>query len=340
MTAAPGPDEGRVARHRITLGPEHDGVRIDRALVAALAEAGAPVSRSRLARSFAAGQVCVGGRPVAPSARVTGPWEVEVLIPARPPLSADPEPMDLRVVYEDEAVLVVDKPAGVLVHPAGGVRHGTLVSGVLAHLARRPPPLGGNGPDRPGVVHRIDRDTSGLLVFAKTEAAALALAEQFRAHTVERRYLAVGHGRAGFDVRGVCTRHGRDPADRRRFSPRAGPRTARSVFSVLARSDRATAFAVELSTGRTHQVRMHARHLGHPLVGDPLYGPRRKDDLDRRMGRQALHAQVLGFRGPDGVARRFVAPLPRDLRDLVEHLFGPGAAASIEAAGGEPRGPS
>lgn len=322
-------DDRGDAAVRVRLEPGSAPTRLDRALVAGLARQGIEVSRSQLARSFAAGTVTVDGRPVAPSERVTATLEVAVELVAPPPLRAEPEAMDLVVVYEDDDVLVLDKPAGVLMHPTGAERTGTLVSGVLHHLGRRPPPLPGNFDDRPGVVHRIDRDTSGLVVFAKHERAAQHLAAQFRSHRIERRYLAVGHGRADFETRRVETLHGRDPRDRRRFSPQHGTRRAESTFRVLARGAEVTAFEVRLATGRTHQVRMHARHLGHPLVGDPLYGRRRPGPFDRDLGRHALHAQVLGFEGLDGRWHRFSAPPPEDLRRLLDGTFPAEVAARL-----------
>ncbi len=305
----------------VHLTPAHVGQRLDRALVAALAELGQPCTRSALARTFAAGGVRAGGEVLAGSRVVRAPMTVEVVRAPPRPLDVAPEPVPLAIVYEDRRVLVVDKPAGMLVHPAPGARTGTLVAGVLHHLGVRPPVMPGNDDSRPGVVHRIDRDTSGLVVFAKDAGAQEHLARQFRAHTVERAYLAVGHGVPEWDARRVASRHGRDPADRRRFSPRAGSRRAVSHLRVRARFEAATAFEVRLETGRTHQVRMHARALGHPLVGDALYGRRRRGALDRLLGRQALHAAVLGFDRPGGAGFvRLVAPVPPDLARLLAAL--------------------
>ena len=297
------------------------GRRLDRALVDALARLGEPCTRSALARSFQAGGVREGETSLVAGRVVRRPMELSVeLVPPRP-LDVAPEPVDLAVVYEDEHVLVVNKPAGMLVHPAPGARTGTLVAGVLHHLGARPPVLPGNDDSRPGVVHRIDRDTSGLVVFAKDEVAQEHLARQFRAHTIERAYLAVGHGRAAWDRRRVDSRHGRDPGDRRRFSPEVGTRRAASHLQVRARFEGATAFEVRLETGRTHQVRMHARAVGHPLVGDTVYGRRRRGPLDRLMGRQALHAAVLGFDRPGGAgALRLSAPVPEDMGRLLAAL--------------------
>jgi 23S rRNA pseudouridine1911/1915/1917 synthase len=310
---------------RVSLPESAVGRRIDRALVDALAEIGVEITRSQLARSFAAGQIRVEGRAAKPGAKLERACEVEVELLAPPPLArAFPEAIPLTIVHEDPALLVIDKPAGMVVHAGPGHDRGTLVNAVLHHLGAAPealPRLPGNGPERPGIVHRLDRDTSGLIVVAKTMPALAALSEQLRAHTIERAYLGIVLGVPSWQTRRVETRHGRDPADRRRFSPEQGERRAITTMSVVrALGDRGALLRFELETGRTHQIRMHARHVGHPIFADPLYGRRPRDPrlraLAEALGRHALHAAVLGFTHPDGHALRFESPLPPELERL------------------------
>ncbi len=306
------------------------GNRLDVAVVAALEDEGHVLTRSALARSFAAGGVTLDGRPAKPGRTVDAPQTVEVELPRAEPLRARPQPMDLTIVHEDDDVLVVDKPAGVVVHPGPGHATGTLVSGVLHHLQRELPTLPGNDQTRPGVVHRIDRETSGLLVFAKNPRAQEHLASQFRAHGVERSYLGVVAGDVAFDACRVQTWHGRDPADRRRFSPRVETRRAVSNVEVEQRLGIATVLRFRLETGRTHQVRMHCRHLGHPILADALYGRRQRGALAVAMAglnRHALHAEILGFDHPAGTGLlRLKAPWPGDLGALLGRLRAAGVS--------------
>lgn len=309
------------------LGPEAHGQRCDVALVKALEAAGHPVTRSQLQRAFAQGQVVTEDRALKPGRVVERELRVEVTLPEPEPLRAEPEALLLDVVYEDAELLVVDKPAGVVVHAGPGHAKGTLVNAVLYHLqveAEALPVMPGNEPTRPGIVHRIDKETSGLLAIAKTQRAQEVLAAQFRAHTIDRAYLAIVEGEPTWTSRRIETTHGRDPRDRRRFSPHVGTRRAVTVATVERRLRGAALVRFELETGRTHQIRMHARHIGHPILGDTLYGrPPRDPTLRARMsalGRHALHAAVLGFDHPDGTHRCFVSPLPADLQALVDAL--------------------
>jgi len=235
------------------------------------------------------------------------------------------------VAYEDSLLLVIDKPAGMVVHAGPGHSAGTLVNAVLHHLGAALedlPTLPGNGPERPGIVHRLDRDTSGLIVVAKTLPAQVALAAQFRDHSIDRAYLGVVQGKPTFGRLRLETGHGRDPSERRRFAPNQGTRRAITTMTYLgphpARpdvSDPPELAAPEhpskrerepevlslvrftLETGRTHQIRMHARHVDHPIFADPLYGRRPRDPqlraLADSLGRHALHATLLGFQHPD-----------------------------------------
>lgn len=298
--------------------------------MAELARRGAPCTRSQLARAFAAGKVRVAGaQSFKPSKIVDAELDVEVELLAPEPLHAEPEALPLRVVFEDEHLLVIDKPAGMVVHAGPGHASGTLVNAVLHHLGASAddlPVLPGNDATRPGIVHRLDRDTSGILVVAKHLQAQEGLAAQFRVHDLRRTYLGVVRGAPRFESTTLKTMHGRDPHDRRRFSPDA-PGGRRAITHVKVRERLAGAALLEfrLETGRTHQIRMHCRMLGHPIVGDALYGglggPSPIRELAAGLGRHALHAAELGFRHPiSGVALDFTSPLPPELADLIRAL--------------------
>lgn len=319
-----------------TLEPSLPPLRLDVALTRALAAADRGVTRSMLARAFAAGGVRVDGRVCKPSRLVESRLQVSLTLPAPAPLSASPEPIPLSILHEDDDLLVIDKPAGMVVHPGPGHTHGTLVAAVLHHLGVRAqdlPVLPGNDATRPGIVHRIDRDTSGAVVVAKHARAQEILAAQFRAHSIERRYWALVCGDPPWPSRTVHTGHARDPADRRRFHPAPFGRGVREAITTLSVRERLGAAAVieaMLQTGRTHQIRMHARHVGHPILGDAVYGgAARREPLasvSRALGRHALHAATLGFAHPDGGrAVRFEAALPPELVEAVAALQAAGA---------------
>jgi 23S rRNA pseudouridine1911/1915/1917 synthase len=315
----------------VRLSSEAFGQRLDRALVAALAARGRAITRSNLQRAFAAGDVREQGRRLKPGRVVDRELDVELRLPEPEPLHARPEDLPLTVVHEDDAVLVVEKAAGVVVHAGAGHASGTLVNAVLHHLqasgeARSLPTMPGNPPSRPGIVHRLDKDTSGLLVIAKTERAQECLAAQFRTHAIERAYLGIVAGNPPWSSRRIETGHGRDPADRRRFSPEAPARRAVTNASVVRQLRGAALLRFVLETGRTHQIRMHARHVGHPILGDALYGGGTQLDPALRervaaLGRHALHAAVLGFEHPDGRRLRFESSLPSELEALVQALL-------------------
>ncbi|HEY8377182.1 MAG TPA: RluA family pseudouridine synthase [Nannocystis sp.] len=318
---------------RLLLGSDALGRRLDQALVAELARHGRPCTRSQLARAFAAGLVRgAGGAPLKASRVVDAAVEVEVELPAPEPLRATPEALPLAVVFEDEHLLVVDKPAGMVVHAGPGHARGTLVNAVLHHLglsAEALPVLPGNDATRPGIVHRLDRDTSGLLVIARHMQAQEGLAAQFRQHALRRRYLGVVRDVPGFSEKTVRTLHARDPVDRRRFTWEvAEGRVAVTHVRVERRLVGAAVLGFRLETGRTHQIRMHCKMLGHPILGDELYGGlgghARIRALAGGLGRHALHAAELGFRHPiTGAELFFESPLPPDLSDLIAALAEP-----------------
>lgn len=319
-----------MTREQLEISQAHRGERLDRAIIATLSEQGREVTRSQLARAFAAGQVTIAGRAAKPSLMVTDACTIELeLLPPEPFAHARPEAIPLTIVHEDDELLVIDKPAGMVVHAGPGHDQGTLVNAVLHHLGADfdLPILPGNGPERPGIVHRLDRDTSGLLVIAKHLRAQEVLARQFRVHTIERAYLGVVAGVPAFETRRIETVHGRDPTDRRRFSPEHGTRRAVTTMTVVERfGDRAALVRFELETGRTHQIRVHARFVGTPIFADPLYGSRLRDPRLRQwaseLGRHALHAAELGFEHPRGEWLRFRSPLPAELEALVVSLRG------------------
>jgi 23S rRNA pseudouridine1911/1915/1917 synthase len=278
--------------------------RLDRAL-AARPEVG---SRGLAERLIGSGAVAVDGRPRAKSFRLEGGEEVVAEVPAQMPLEA--EEMDVRVAWEDEHLLVVDKPAGVVVHPAGGHASGTLVQGLLAHDAA------GGDEDRPGIVHRLDRDTSGLLVVARSEEAHARLQELIRRREVERRYLALVRGRPRSRAGRIEAPIGRDRTDRSRHSlDTATPREAVTWFEVVELLPEHALLDVKLETGRTHQIRVHLEAIELPVAGDPVYGAAGDLGLER----QFLHAARLSFAHPFTGERVDVAsPLPEDLTAALE----------------------
>ncbi|HYE00706.1 MAG TPA: RluA family pseudouridine synthase [Alphaproteobacteria bacterium] len=301
--------------------------RLDKALAAALPA----LSRSRLQALIAAGHVRSGGRTITDASGRVKPGETfEVALPPPELAAPRPQPMDLAIVYEDAALLVVDKPAGLVVHPAAGNPDGTLVNGLLAHCGASLSGIGGVA--RPGIVHRLDKDTSGLMVVAKSDAAHHGLAAQFADRTLSRTYQAVVWGLPNPTAGEVDAPIGRDPRDRQRMAVVArGGKHAVTRYRTLQRAGgRACLVECRLLTGRTHQIRVHLGHIGHPLVGDPLYGRRRipggiKDDpaatAVAAFPRQALHAVALTFRHPlTGETLQFASPLPQDITDLLSNL--------------------
>jgi 23S rRNA pseudouridine1911/1915/1917 synthase len=268
------------------------------------------VSRSRAHRLIEDGLVTVNGRAAKPSRPLQRGDRVLVRVPPPSPLDLVPEAIPLSIVYEDDDLLVVDKPAGLAVHPGAGRSRHTLVNALLAHC----PDLAGiGGVLRPGIVHRLDKDTSGLLLVAKNDRAHAALSRQLKERTVEKGYLALVTGRLEPGEGVIEGAIGRDPRNRRRMAVVEGGRPARTAYRVRERPHDCTLVEVTPSTGRTHQIRVHLAAVGHPIVGDALYG--RPSAL---VGRQFLHACWLGFRHPaDGRSLHFESPLPADLQQAL-----------------------
>ncbi len=268
------------------------------------------VSRSRAHRLIEEGHVTVNGRVAKPSRPLQRGDRVVVRVPPPSPLDLVPEAIPLSVVYEDRDLLVIDKPAGLAVHPGAGRSRHTLVN---ALLARCPDLTGVGGVLRPGIVHRLDKDTSGLLLVAKNDRAHADLSRQLKERTVDKGYLALVTGRLEPGEGVIEGAIGRDPRNRKRMAVVDGGRPARTAYRVRERLDGCTLVEVAPSTGRTHQIRVHLAAIGHPVVGDAVYG--RPSAL---VGRQFLHACRLGFRHPaDGRPLLFESPLPADLQQAL-----------------------
>lgn len=326
-----------VDKKNFVVGKEDSGERLDRYVAARLPE----ISRTRLQELIADGSLLVNGGAAKRSHQVREGDKIEVLPSDRPPAAATPENIPLAIVYEDNDVIVVNKPAGMLVHAGAGQSHGTLVNALLHYRTQLSTTGGGL---RPGIVHRLDRGTSGTLIVARSDRAHQNLADQFRARKIEKRYIALVHGKLERDAGRIELAIARDPRRRTRMTARrAGAlsraRDARTDWRVLARLDGFTLVEVDLHTGRTHQIRVHFSTLGHPIVGDSLYGaPKRvragKEALPA-LERNFLHAARIGFTQPSSGEWVLVqAPLPEELRCFLEKLAGsqPDAGVKIDAA--------
>ena len=299
----------------------HGGQRLDKALADV-----SGLSRERIKALLGAGQISLDGIVNAQARFKPAPGTTfEIRLPAAIPLAAAAQDIALVVVYEDEHLIVIDKPAGLVVHPAAGNLDGTLVNALLHHCRGQLSGIGGVA--RPGIVHRIDKDTSGLLVVAKSDAAHEGLARQFADHSLERAYLAIVAG-LPVPLAGTVTEAiARSNTNRKKMALVADGRGKHAVthYATLERLGAAALVECRLETGRTHQVRVHLTSLGHPLLGDPVYGrtpARLKPLLDQqRFARQALHAAVLGFVHPvSGAALRFESSLPADMEALLVEL--------------------
>jgi 23S rRNA pseudouridine1911/1915/1917 synthase len=282
-------------------------------------------SRARLQRLIEAEDVLVNGKPVKASYQVCENDEIEVELTPAPSSNFAPEAIPLDIVFEDDDLIVVNKPAGLVVHPAAGVHSGTLANALAYHFQQ----LSKTGSTRPGIVHRLDKDTSGLLVAARTESAHEYLADQFRAREVFKSYVALVYGVVKEAAGRIEQPIARDPRNRTRMAIVAGGRGALSLYKVRRSYDSFTLLDVELKTGRTHQIRVHLSWLKHPVVGDELYGAGRENNVQdvqlraqiRKLNRHFLHAEQLGFRHPrTGEPMRFTAPLPIELLSLLEQL--------------------
>ena len=306
----------------VRLEPAHAGWRLDRAL----ADAVPTLSRERLKALIRSGSVeGVAGALRDPASKVKGDERLRLAVPEPTPAHNVPQDIPLTIVFEDDHLLVVDKSAGLVVHPAAGNLDGTLVNALLHHCAGKLSGIGGVA--RPGIVHRIDKDTSGLLVVAKTDVAHEGLAKQFAAHSIDRRYLAIVHGVPKAKEGTIDAPLARSAATRKKIAIVEGKRGKRAVtrWERLKILTDAALVECRLETGRTHQVRVHMASIGHPLVGDPVYGRSGKTHgkLLKELGfnRQALHAAQLGFTHPVTKHRlSFASPMPPDMQELFNAL--------------------
>lgn len=297
---------------------EEDGERLDAFLAAHLED----LSRSRAAQLIADGHVTINERTPKKSEKISAGDVVLVKMPALAPPSVTPEDIPLNIVFQDKDLIVLDKPAGLVVHPAAGHARGTLVNALLHHIKDL---SGIGGVLRPGIVHRLDRDTSGLMIVAKNDEAHRALSAALKKRDIRRRYLVAAWGHLASDQKDVEAPIGRSPHDRKKMAVVATGRPARTRFQRLERWKGADLLKAELQSGRTHQIRVHLLSIGHPVVGDELYspagergisGPAQKwaRELARRTPRQFLHAAELAFRHPrSGEVLRFASELPTDL---------------------------
>jgi 23S rRNA pseudouridine1911/1915/1917 synthase len=310
--------------HEFIYPPDSEPTRLDQ-VVARLTGG---LTRAAVQRLIEAGMVTVDGTAQKPSVKLRGGERIVVTIPPPVPATPAPEAIPLTILYEDRDLVVVDKPAGMVVHPGAGTSGGTLVNALLAHCLD----LSGVGGElRPGIVHRIDKDTSGVIVVAKHDASHQSLAHQFKEHTIKRIYLALVFGSPKTDKGRIESVIGRHPTDRKKMSGKARHgKHAVTHWQVLGRYSGVTLLKLRLETGRTHQIRVHLSEAGHPLLGDDTYGgggrltgirDMQLRTLIRDMGRQALHAKTLGFLHPtSGEYLEFDTDLPEDMARIVTYL--------------------
>jgi 23S rRNA pseudouridine1911/1915/1917 synthase len=309
-----------------TLTFKVDDTSVDSRLDTYLASQIQTWSRARLQRLIENEDVVVNGRSAKASYRLRTGDEVEVELVASPAEIFKPQNIPLEIVHEDESLIVVNKPAGLVVHPAAGIHSGTLANALAYHFQSLPASAGSI---RPGIVHRLDRDTSGLLVVAKTEAALENLSDQFRDRTVFKSYIALVHGRVDNSSGRIDQPLARDPGNRTRMAVVRGGRSALTLYKVRKHYQRFTLLDVELKTGRTHQIRVHLMWLHHPVVGDETYGGGRDNNIQdarlrsmvRNLRRHFLHAERLAITHPTTGARlEFHATLPNELSNLLTQL--------------------
>lgn len=291
---------------------EESGERIDKWINGLLEN---ETSRTQVQQWIRGGYVRVNGKEVKANYKLQAGDRLEVSIPEPEEMALEPENLPLDIIYEDSDVIVINKPRGMVVHPAPGHASGTVVNALLYHCKDL---SGINGVMRPGIVHRIDKDTSGLLMAAKNDLAHASLAEQLKAHTVNRKYKAVVHGVVSHERGTIDAPIGRDPSDRKMFTVTdRNSKHAITHFVLLEQMHAHSLLELKLETGRTHQIRVHMKYIGHPLVGDPVYSQSKRSGIDG----QALHAGVLGFEHPRNKQwLEFEAPLPEEMNKLLERV--------------------
>lgn len=308
--------------YRFIVEPENVGDRLDVFVSDVMEE----LTRSRVQKLLEEEHLLVNGKTVKSGYKLRQGDEIFLTVPEPKILSAKPEKMDIPVVYEDDDIAIVNKPRGMVVHPSAGHEDGTMVNGLMYEFEGR---LSGiNGVLRPGIVHRIDKDTSGLLVVCKSDAAHNVMADKMKDHDIERIYHAVVHGNIKEDEGTVDAPIGRMDVDRKKMCVRPDGRRAVTHYRVLERLGQFTYVELKLETGRTHQIRVHMQHIGHPVLGDPVYGPKKEltaagkrlESKDFWPG-QILHAKVLGFIHPvTGEYKHFDSELPAYFQTVLEEL--------------------
>jgi 23S rRNA pseudouridine1911/1915/1917 synthase len=316
----------------LTVGDEAAGARLDSFLASHLSQ----ISRTRIQRAIEDGDVLVGDHVVKASYRVRPGDRIEIDLPEPPPVELAAEALPLNVIFEDDDLIVVSKPAGMVVHPGAGIDSGTLANALVHHFNEL---SGKAGSTRPGIVHRIDKETSGLLVVAKNDRTHESLSDQFRDRQVFKMYIGLVYGRMSQERGEIEARIGRSRHNRTRMAVLRGGagRTAHTVFEVAERFSGFTLLNVQIKTGRTHQIRVHLSHVGHPVVGDAAYGGGRENsirDLEIKrkvaaLGRHFLHSARLAFNHPRTKEwMQFESPLPAELSSLLEALGSNGKGKS------------
>lgn len=307
-------------RKTFIVPPELSGKRVDTALPHLLDG----LTRSQIKRLIEKELILIGGEPVKPSRKLEAGEIVRAVLPEPEPLDALPEDIPIDIIYEDEYIAVVDKPPGMAVHPGAGVRSGTLVNALLYRCKDL---SGIGGKIRPGIVHRLDKDTSGVMVIAKNDMAHNSLVDQFKSRTVGKRYLAVVEGNLKMDSGEFASKIGRHPVDRKRMSSRTKTgREALTRWKVIKRFKDAVLVEAEPKTGRTHQIRVHFSENGFPILADAVYGQKKRKTgavaaAAEKIGRQALHASKLRFLHPKtGKTMEFTAPMPADMSEALNIL--------------------
>ena len=311
-------------RFSIQVTAKDQGRRLDQFL----SKTNLSLSRSQAKTLIEKHHIFLNQKPTKPSAHIKAGDTVSGNLPEPSPLSLKPEPLPLTILYEDPSIIVIDKPSGMVVHPAYGNPSGTLVNALLYHCKDL---TGINGILRPGIVHRLDKDTSGVMVVAKEDEAFRHLSKQFKNRTVEKAYSAIVYGRFGQDGGLIDSAIGRHPTERKRMSTRTKKgRTAITRWKKVEEFDSATLLEIFPQTGRTHQIRVHLSSIGHPILGDPLYGRKGRPgaihdrvlkECVKRMNRQALHAHRLEFTHPrTGERVQFIAPIPEDMSNVLSFL--------------------